>query len=754
MAELASLQIKVVRDGIEQAQKALNDLAKAADNAEKSSGGVTKGFEDSGKKTRSFAGDVMAAGKMIGAAYIAKQIGDIGIACIKAAADMEQQKVAFTTMLGSAEKANTLLRDMTEFAAKTPFELPQIVDAGKRMLAFGYAQEEIIDNLRIMGDIAAGLSMPVGDLVYLMGGIKAQGKAMTVDLMQFANRGLPIYEELAKVLKISTGQVKDFASQGKIGFKDVEQAFKNLTSEGGKFAGLMDAQSKTLAGQWSNFNDQLDVTKRMIGDSLAPAASDLISIASEGLSKINGMLKNDTPDSITMTGSIIKDVKNILNGTADTVEAIGASIGDIKVEEIINDVKKWEASSTGVSAKVDELMGKYGKVNAAAGIYSEYVKGHVKLTDEQVKNLENILSLYNKTLTASNPLGDEYYKNMAERFKKLGGGGEDKKGKGNTSAAGEGKYNYASELKYARDTALSGKSAEFQLLSKYQDEISRLETFQAAAVKAGDKDGALAAWEAQIAATKKYQEELKKLTDAADGFGIAMKDVGKQLANTAIYAAADGFEKIGEALGKGEMSGKAMKKIMAEMVWQIIEALPMMFVAAGVNLIAQGGIPMLPVGLSLIGMGLAGQIGVGYVNGRIAAKEAEGTTDAAAHGAVYGFARGGSFTNEIVNSPTRFMFSRGGTTGRGLMGEAGTEAVVPLRRMSNGNLGVESSGGGEVNVTIINGSGEPVNVKKEKGSNGGQDITVTVGAIVSKQLAEGAYDSAFRARYGIGRRGV
>ena len=100
------------------------------------------------------------------------------------------------------------------------------------------------------------------------------------------------------------------------------------------------------------------------------------------------------------------------------------------------------------------------------------------------------------------------------------------------------------------------------------------------------------------------------------------------------------------------------------------------------------------------------------------------------------------------------MFARGGGYASGYMGEAGTEAVVPLKRMSNGNLGVESSGGGEVNVTIINGSGEPVNVKKTKSSNGGQDITVAVGAIVSKQLADGTYDSAFKARYGIGRRGV
>mgnify|MGYP000914160678 CR=1 FL=1 len=347
------------------------------------------------KVQSSFSGMLSSLGALgigFGAYQVANKIIDIGRASLTAAANMEQQQVALTTMLGSTEKASSLLADLQDFAASTPFQFNELTDATKRMIAFGFSAEEVIPNLRKLGDVSAGLSQPIGDMIYLFGQIKTQGRAMTQDLMQFANRGVPIYDELAKVLGVSTSEVKKFAEQGKIGFKEIDQVFKNLTSEGGKFAGLMDAQSQTLAGRWSNFNDQLDRTAVALGKEMAGPASDLITIFSALLDKMGAM--NNGPDSITMTGSIIKDVANMLNGTADTVETIGEQIGEAKVDEILNEVRMWEASSTGVSAKVSDILKKYGDVNGAAGIYSEYVKGHVKLTDEQVSNLENIIQQY------------------------------------------------------------------------------------------------------------------------------------------------------------------------------------------------------------------------------------------------------------------------------------------------------------------------------------------------------------------------
>lgn len=392
----------------------------------------------------------------------------LGSASLQAYGQMEQNTVAFNTMLGSAEKANDLLKDMTNFAANTPFQLPEIVTAGKQMISFGFQSTEVISNLKMLGDVSAGLSVPLGDMTYLFGQIKTQGRAMTQDLMQFANRGIPIYDELAKVLGVGTNQIKEYASSGRIGFKEINQAFKNMTGEGSKFGGLMEEQSKTLLGQWSNLNDAFDESTRILGKELAPVASDLMTIASEGLKGINKMMSSELPSSITMTGSIIKDLKNVMNGTADAVEAIGEGIGDIESQRILNDVRMWEATSTGVSAKVEELNQKYGKVNASAGIYSEYVKGHIKLTDEQVKNLEAILGQYTHIGAKAKEEMDSWaQRGMVEvKVKKTEETDEGKKipvndkGWANKEKAAQDYYN---ELVYQQKLALSSEEDQITL---------------------------------------------------------------------------------------------------------------------------------------------------------------------------------------------------------------------------------------------------------------------------------------------------
>ncbi len=244
------------------------------------------------KATGEFTGMASAIktlGMGFGAYQIANKLLDIGKASLSAAANMEQQTVAFSTMLDSTQKADSLLKSLQEFAASTPFSFNELTDASKKMLVFGFSMQEIIPNMRRLGDISAGLSMPVGDLVYLFGQVRSQGRAMTQDLNQFAARGIPIYDELAKVLGVSTAQVKQFASEGKIGFSEIDQAFKNMTENGGKFAGLMDAQSKTLSGKWSNFGDNLDRIAVTIGKKMTPAASGFLDL-------MNTFLESDSAE--------------------------------------------------------------------------------------------------------------------------------------------------------------------------------------------------------------------------------------------------------------------------------------------------------------------------------------------------------------------------------------------------------------------------------------------------------------------------
>lgn len=132
----------------------------------------------------------------------------------------------------------------------------------------------------MLGNVSAGLSVPLNDMIYLYGTLRAQGRAFTVDIRQFAGRGVPIYEELAKVLGVTRQELTGLISEGKVGFPEVEQAFRNMTSEGGMFYNLMREQSKTITGQISNLQDGISQMFNSIGEQ----SEGIITSAISGLS--------------------------------------------------------------------------------------------------------------------------------------------------------------------------------------------------------------------------------------------------------------------------------------------------------------------------------------------------------------------------------------------------------------------------------------------------------------------------------------
>ena len=192
----------------------------------------------------------------------------------------QQLEIAFGTMLKSKEKANELMAQMTDLAAKTPFGLQEVSEGAKRLLAFQVPAEEVTETLRRMGDVAAGLGVPMGQLIHVYGQVKAQGKLMTNDLYQFMNAGIPIIAELSKVVGKSETEIKDMVSAGKIGFAEVQAVIKGMTDEGGLFYNLMAEQSKTLSGQLSNLEDNFANVLNEIGKATEGIASGAISSVS------------------------------------------------------------------------------------------------------------------------------------------------------------------------------------------------------------------------------------------------------------------------------------------------------------------------------------------------------------------------------------------------------------------------------------------------------------------------------------------
>lgn len=179
----------------------------------------------------------------------------------------QQLEIAFGTMLKSTDKAKQLMSELQTFAANTPFGLQSASSGAKQLIAYGSKAEDVIKELTMLGDVAAGTGQQIGDLVYLYGTLRMQGRAYLMDIRQFAGRGIPIYAELAKVLGVAEGKVNELVSAGKVGFPEVEQAFKNMTTAGGMYGGLMAEQSKSIGGRWEELKDNIDAAFNSIGKS-------------------------------------------------------------------------------------------------------------------------------------------------------------------------------------------------------------------------------------------------------------------------------------------------------------------------------------------------------------------------------------------------------------------------------------------------------------------------------------------------------
>ncbi|WP_276359900.1 tape measure protein [Daejeonella sp. H1SJ63] len=198
---------------------------------------------------------------------------------VRVRGEFQQIEIAFTTMLKSKEKADQLMKEAVRLAAVTPFGLQDVAAGAKQLLAYGFSAKEVTQNLEMLGNIASGVGSQLTDVVYLYGTLKASGRVTQMDINQFANRGIPIYEALAQVIGKTTAEVRDYVSAGRIGFPQIEQAFKNMTGPAGQFFNLMQEQSKSLTGQLSNLSDAWARMLNEMGKSQEGILSDSIGIA-------------------------------------------------------------------------------------------------------------------------------------------------------------------------------------------------------------------------------------------------------------------------------------------------------------------------------------------------------------------------------------------------------------------------------------------------------------------------------------------
>lgn len=304
--------------------------------------------DDASKTLQGFSGNVESLGNQI--AGIAKRVRiALGAAAtaatgfaIKSAADFEQTRIGLENMLGSADKARVLLSDISKFAAQTPFEFPELAQATRQLVAFGFSAEDAFDTMKQLGNVSAAVGAPINDLAYLMGTLRAQGRAFTIDIRQFAQRGIPIYEYLGKVLKVNTERLTEMIEAGEVGFPEVQKAFQLLAGEGGKWGSTMERQSKSLSGLFSTLKDNIGQTARELvgitqtGDIRQGSLFDKLRVGIESLIDNIPMLMKRLDEVASRISSylqpkfeglarVVRDV--FLPAIAEFVKAFGPAVG-------------------------------------------------------------------------------------------------------------------------------------------------------------------------------------------------------------------------------------------------------------------------------------------------------------------------------------------------------------------------------------------------------------------------------------------
>lgn len=359
----------------------------------------------------------LATGGIIGAGLIT-----FGKSVIDSLKNYEYFTAAIKTMLnGDALAAAALQGQLIQLAKTTPFSLNDVQDASKQLLAYGFKAGDLVKQMRLLGDASAGVGAPLGDIAYLYGTLKTSGRVMQVDLRQFAGRGIPIYEELAKVMGVNVQKVNQLVHEGKIGFKDVQKAFENMTAEGGHFFNLMNDQSKTIGGKLSNLGDVWEQLKVNIGRSQTGILSSTVNWVGEMVARLNDVVAasnrmdsvfkaaGKTVDELTFSkGEIFSDlVHDLLNpggvlGTSkkNKMEMFDRSIQNMYVKPSGRDAVQAQGSL----AEVLRLRSSFSKAFANKEIdKTEYERSYALLENAKKEILGNI-KLFG---TKENPLAKD-----------------------------------------------------------------------------------------------------------------------------------------------------------------------------------------------------------------------------------------------------------------------------------------------------------------------------------------------------------
>ena len=253
---------------------ASSSIKKIADSV----GATTKAVNNANSANSTYAGGLRNIIGIAGGLALAYGAMNAASALFFSGVELEQTKVKFEVLLGSAEKGAAMLKQLNDYANATPYSNDGIIKASETMLGFGIAHEKVMGNMKMLGDVAMGNEQKLGSISLAYSQIMATGRLMGQDLLQLINQGFNPLQIISENTGVSMGELKNQMEKGAISAEMVEEAFKLATTEGGRYYDMTAKMAESAGGKWSTFMGKLSHNIAIIGEKFALWIAPMIDI--------------------------------------------------------------------------------------------------------------------------------------------------------------------------------------------------------------------------------------------------------------------------------------------------------------------------------------------------------------------------------------------------------------------------------------------------------------------------------------------
>lgn len=683
---------------------------------------------------------------VLGRLAIAASVFQAGQFIIAKTSELETQTRSIQTLTGSLDRSKQIISELQQIGAVTPFTSTELIESAKRLVAFGVSADQVVETTRRLGDVAGATGANLGELSLAYGQVIAKGRLQGEELLQFQERGVALQDELRKMYGLTGQEFSKALEKGQISAEAVEIALQRLTDTGGKYANGAIAQSDTLAGKFSTLTDGVETLARTVGAALTPAIRAVLNEALFAINAINQLIATGARAksfglSQAQRQQILRQAQNeaeqIVNlrqirdpfernkqfqelarqRERDLIEAYGIETGQVKLPAKAPSTRSSIPPLTGGAAAGG---GGGGRARSAAGATDQAAKAaaaaaaKVQASGVDLANARELYDIEGRILEAR--LEDNQQLIFARNAQK-----ELLSIRQQAAAIIADKELPAAARKNALDKlAVQSGSVSRQLAFDLAElENKRALTAQEAINKLADERELLQAQlmgtEAEIILKQRLRELTKGMTDDEKARVEALVR-----GNEALRQQKEAAEQMKQLYGD---IGMSIKDGVVGAIQGAIDGTKSLQEVAS-NLLQSIANKLLDVAINMALFGTMSGTGTGGgLLGFLFKKQAKG---GAWENGIQAFARGG-----IVNKPTLLP----------LAGEAGPEAIMPLKRLPSGRLGVEAAGGGSggsVNVVVnVDAKGSRVEGDQQQGAALGRAISTAVQAELVKQQRPG-----------------